>query len=56
MSLLVNQNVLQSITVTASGSDYNITTSNYYALSTQYGSMTQTVSSLQKLGCLIDSL
>jgi hypothetical protein len=55
VSLLANQNLLQLSTVTAGGANYNVTTSNYYALTTQYGTMSQTLSSLQNLGCLIDS-
>jgi hypothetical protein len=54
VAMLANQNILQSIAVTAGGSSYNITTSNYYSFQNQYGSMAQTIASLQSMGCLID--
>lgn len=53
-AMIANQNILQIITVTTTTSNYNITTSNYYSFQNAYGSMPQTVASLQKLGCAID--
>lgn len=54
VAMIANQNILQTISVTAGGSTYNVTTTNYYALQNRYGSLPQTVTSLQNLGCLID--
>jgi hypothetical protein len=54
VALIANQNLLQMITVSAGGTSYNITTSNYYSFQNLYGSKPQTVASLQGMGCVID--
>jgi hypothetical protein len=55
VAMLANQNILQAVSVTANGTSYNITTSNYYAFQTQYGAKPQTVAGLQSMGCVIDN-
>ena len=54
VALLANQNILQLITVTAGGTSYNITTTNFYSFQDQYAAKPQTVASLQTMGCVID--
>ncbi len=53
VSLLANQNILQRISVTASNTTYNITTTNYYSFQSTF-SNSQTVSNLQNMNCAID--
>lgn len=54
VGFIADQNLFQIITVTAGGTNYNITTTNYYNFQNAYAGVPQTVAGLQSLSCAID--